>query len=99
MNRLVAMIAIGCSFVCQVASAEIRPVTYTYKQVGELPIKADVYRGEGAGKRPVVVWIHGGGFQEGSINFDVYGGEPLARQPSRSHLGALSRWPLMSAPP
>lgn len=29
---------------------------------------------------PVVVWIPGGGFQEGSINFDVYSGEPLAKK-------------------
>jgi acetyl esterase/lipase len=36
------------------------PKTYTYKTVGELPIKADVYRLPGDEVRPVIVWIHGG---------------------------------------
>jgi para-nitrobenzyl esterase len=31
-------------------------------------------------KLPVVVWIPGGGFQEGSVNFDVYSGAPLAKK-------------------
>ena len=34
--------------------------TYTYKTVGDLPIKADVYRLSGDEVRPVLVWIHGG---------------------------------------
>ena len=34
--------------------------TYTYKQVGELQIKADVYTGSARSPRPVLVWIHGG---------------------------------------
>ena len=31
-------------------------------------------------KLPVVVWVHGGGFQEGSINFQVYYGQALAKK-------------------
>src|SRR5580765_3753607 len=41
-------------------SAEVQPETYTYKTVGDLSIKADVYRHRQKADRPVVVWIHGG---------------------------------------
>ncbi len=34
--------------------------TYTYKRIGELEIKADVYRPDDEVARPVLVWIHGG---------------------------------------
>jgi acetyl esterase/lipase len=34
--------------------------TYTYKQVGDLEIKAEVHRSDDDVTRPVVVWIHGG---------------------------------------
>ncbi|MEX2140762.1 MAG: alpha/beta hydrolase [Pirellulales bacterium] len=37
-----------------------KPKTYTYKTVGDLPIKADVYRLSGDDVRPALVWIHGG---------------------------------------
>lgn len=39
--------------------------TYTYKTVGDLPIKADVYRLPGDDVRPVIVWLHGGGLITG----------------------------------
>jgi acetyl esterase/lipase len=39
--------------------------TYTYKTVGNLPIKADVYRAHDDQVRPVVVWIHGGALING----------------------------------
>jgi acetyl esterase/lipase len=42
------------------ARAEVRKMTHTFKQVGDVAIKADVHRGDGEGPRPVVVWIHGG---------------------------------------
>ena len=48
------------SFVCPRAHAEWQKVAYNYKTVGDLQIKADVYRESGDGVQPVVVWIHGG---------------------------------------
>jgi len=40
--------------------AEISRQTVTYKTVGGCAVKADVYNGSPATKRPVAVWIHGG---------------------------------------
>ncbi len=42
------------------AAAEPMKMTHTYKQAGDLAIKADVYTYDDATVRPVVVWIHGG---------------------------------------
>src|SRR5690349_15885156 len=33
---------------------------YTYKKVGGIEIKADVYNAPATGRRPAVIWIHGG---------------------------------------
>ncbi len=41
-------------------SAEVARLTHTFKKVGDLEIKADVYAFDDAKSRPVVVWIHGG---------------------------------------
>lgn len=41
------------------------PETHTYKRVGELEIKLDVYPSGREEKRPVVVWIHGGALING----------------------------------
>jgi acetyl esterase/lipase len=43
-----------------VCVAEVRKVTHTFKKVGDLAIKADVYAYDDDQTRPVVVWIHGG---------------------------------------
>lgn len=36
------------------------PQTFIYKESGGCQIKADVYRAAGAGRKPALVWIHGG---------------------------------------
>ena len=46
-------------------TAEVHKQTYTYKTVGTLPIKADVFRADDQADRPVVVWIHGGALING----------------------------------
>ena len=47
------------------SSAAVRKTTHTYKRVGKLEIKADVYRSTDDIGRPVVVWIHGGALING----------------------------------
>jgi acetyl esterase/lipase len=42
------------------SGAEPEHETLTYKTVGELPIKVDVWNGSRNEQRPVAVWIHGG---------------------------------------
>ncbi|MDA1050329.1 MAG: alpha/beta hydrolase [Planctomycetota bacterium] len=48
-----------------VAEDKLTMKTYTYKKVGDLEIKADVYRTGDETIRPVVVWIHGGALING----------------------------------
>jgi acetyl esterase/lipase len=40
--------------------ASRRPLTFTYKTVGNLELKADVFRPDRDGRCPVILWIHGG---------------------------------------
>ena len=53
-----------------IASAQTPAVaaklTFTYKTVGSLPLRADVYQPADSGLRPVVVWIHPGALIMGS---------------------------------
>ncbi len=44
---------------------KIRKTTAAYKRVGDLEIKANVYRIDDDAIRPVVVWIHGGALING----------------------------------
>ena len=47
-------------FLINTVAAEVQTQTYTYKRVGHLEIKANVYREDDEKVRPVIVWIHGG---------------------------------------
>jgi acetyl esterase/lipase len=56
-----AAILLACQIVTGLDDAQQRRNTFTYKQVGDLQLRADVYRPAGNATRiPVVVNIHGG---------------------------------------
>jgi acetyl esterase/lipase len=68
-HRMLCMIAVISSLYAspdaQAGDGYTEPKTYTYKTVGDLPIKADVYRLPGDEVRPAIVWIHGGALMMG----------------------------------
>jgi len=57
--------AFGAVSLAQAEDLEVCKTTFVYKRVGDLPIKADVYRADDDGLRPVAVWIHGGALING----------------------------------
>jgi acetyl esterase/lipase len=60
---LVTLVAIPA---CRSASTDYRQDTYTYKTVDGCEIQADVYQPAGDEMRPVILWIHPGGFITGN---------------------------------
>ena len=56
---LIVSVAVLTATSCS-AQQDSKPMTFTYKKVGDLEIKADVYRPDDDKPRPVIVWIHGG---------------------------------------
>jgi acetyl esterase/lipase len=62
-TRIVSRIAryfVILGFLINTVAAEVQMQTYAYKRVGDLEIKANVYREDDEKVRPVIVWIHGG---------------------------------------
>src|SRR4051794_5351959 len=45
--------------------AKVGKKTFVYKKVGGVELKADVYRTDGDGVRPVVMYVHGGALMAG----------------------------------
>jgi acetyl esterase/lipase len=61
-----SMAAVTCaSSAVRSWGAEVTRTTYTYKTVGDLPIKLDVHRPAGDETLPLLVWIHGGALING----------------------------------
>src|SRR5262245_58976891 len=64
------LLVVSCLCLAPAANADepakFTRTTHTYKQVGTLPVHADVYRFDDAQVRPVIVWIHGGALVSGN---------------------------------
>lgn len=58
---ILGLLAVVTTCCASAVADEITKSTFTFKKVGELEIKLDVYRGSGDELQPVLVWIHGGG--------------------------------------
>jgi acetyl esterase/lipase len=66
MHQFTSLLTV-CLMLSALANAddEVKKTTAVYKQVGDLEIKADVYRADNSKVMPVVVWIHGGALING----------------------------------
>ena len=61
LKHLAVLWLLGFSARATAAGSELLLETHTYKTVGDLEIRADVYRvADKQAPRPVIVWIHGG---------------------------------------
>ncbi len=64
--KIVAGSALAVAFPRSARAQPPGPTTHLYKTVGECQIKADVYQPAAGGRRPAVIWIHGGALIMGS---------------------------------
>jgi acetyl esterase/lipase len=67
-RELIAAIAGGsvCGFSSGARAQAAGPETHIYKEADGLPIRADVWGAEPGGRKPAVLWIHGGALILGS---------------------------------
>jgi acetyl esterase/lipase len=58
--RTILVLVLSIAGSQNVEGQEVTRTTYTYKTVGDLRIRADVYRKPGDAPTPAILWVHGG---------------------------------------